>query len=90
MHLDLKHGGFDLGVAEALTDHGRVEVADAYVADENLPHEFFHSMVSLFIRHSIVTDHLGGAAGDGRVVVNPLRWVFILNWHKLQRNWEVD
>ena len=47
-------------------------------------------MVSLFIRHSVVNDHFGGATSDGRVVVNPLRWVFILNWHELQSNWEVD
>ena len=47
-------------------------------------------MPSLLVRHSVVNDHLGGATGDGWVVINPLRWVFILNWHEWQRNREVD
>ena len=90
MHLNLKRGRFDLGIAEALADHGRVDVANTDVADETFSDEFFHSMISLFIRHSVVNDHFGGATSDGRVVVNPLRWVFIFNWHELQCNWEVD
>ena len=90
VNLDLKHGWLDLSIAKALSDHGRVDVADTDVTDETLSHELFHSMVSLLVRHSVVNDHLGSAAGDGWVVVNPLSWVFILNWHELQSNWEVD
>ena len=90
MHLNLKRGWFDLAVAEALADHGRVDVANTDVADETLSDELLHSMVCLLIRDSIVNDHLGSSAGDCWVIVNPLRWVFVLNWHELQRNWEVD
>ena len=90
MHLNLKRGRFDLGIAEALADHGRVDVANTDVADETLSDELLHSMVCLFIGDSIVNDHLGSSAGDCWVIVNPLRWVFVLNWHELQRNWEVD
>ena len=90
MHLNLKRGRFDLGIAEALADHGRVDVANTNVADETLSDELLHSMVCLLIRDSIVKDHLGSSAGDCWVIVNPLRWVFVLNWHELQRNWEVD
>ena len=90
VHLNLKRGWFNLGIAEALTDHGRGDVANTDVTDKTFSDEFFHSMISLFIRHSVVNDHLGSSAGDCWVVVDPLRWVFVLNWHELQRNWEVD
>ena len=90
MHFDLKHSWFDLAIAHAFTDHGRVDIANTDVTDETLSHELFHSMVSLFIGHSVVNDHLGGASGDLWVVVNPLRWVLILNWHERQCDWEVN
>ena len=90
VHFNLKHGWFDLSIGHALADHGRVDVADTNVTNETLSHELFHSMVSLLVRHSSVKDHLGSAAGDLWVVVNPLRWVSILNWHEGQCDWEVD
>ena len=69
MHLDLDNSWFDLGVGKNFLNHGRVNVAYAYVADKTLPHELFHCMISLFIRHSIIENHLWSATCESGIMV---------------------
>ena len=84
MHLDLKHSWFDLGVGEYFMNNDRVNVAYTYISDKSFPHELFHCMISLFIRHSIIENHLWSAIYDSGIMINPSRWVAFLNRHELQ------
>lgn len=90
MKFNLKHGRLDGGVVHDFLQLGCEDVANSDVTAEALSNECFHGLPGLLVSNAGVENHFRSAAIDSGVVVDPLRWVSLVDGNKHQMDWEVN